>query len=48
MAAEWKSEKLVSEIEMRVKQKGGTEFLHVEKMTPIHIYRCLLSVETEE
>jgi len=32
---------MVSDVEVHMKQRGGTEFLHVEKMAPTDIHRCL-------
>jgi len=42
MAADGQSDKMVSDLEVQVKQWCGTEFLHVEKMTPTDIHQCLL------
>ena len=43
MAAEGQSDKMVSDMEVQMKQRCGTEFFHVEKMTPTDIHRCLLN-----
>jgi len=37
-AAEGQSDKMVSDIEVHMKQNCGTEFLHEEKTAPIGIY----------
>ena len=46
MAAEGQSDKIVSDVEVCMKQKCGTEFLCVgeKKMAPIDIYSCLVNV----
>ena len=44
MAAEGQSDKMVSDMEMHIKQRRVTEFLHVEKTAPIVIHRQLLNV----
>lgn len=33
-----------SDMEVHVNQRGATEFLHEEKITPIDIHRCLLNI----
>jgi len=37
MAAEGQSDKMVSNMEVCMKQRGGTEFLYVDKILPIDI-----------
>jgi len=44
MAAEGQSGRMVSDLEVCIKQKCGTEFLYPEKMAPVDIRQCLLSV----
>ena len=44
MAAEGQPDRMVSDMEVRMKQRCGTEFLHVEKMSPIDIHQSLLNV----
>ena len=44
MAAEEQSDKIASCVEVHMKQRCVIEFLHVEKMAPIGIYRYLLNV----
>ena len=44
MAAEGKSNKMMSDMEVHMKQRYVTEFLHVEKIAPIDIHQCLLNV----
>jgi len=44
MAAEEKSDKLVSDMKGQMKQRGITEFLHVEKVAPTGIHQCLLNI----
>ena len=44
MTAEQQSDKMASEMEVRMKQRCITEFLHVEKIAPSDIHRCLLNV----
>jgi len=43
MAAEGHSDKMVSDIEVCMKQKCGTEFLHTEDIAPTGIHQCLLN-----
>ena len=38
MAAEGQSDTMVSDIEVRIKQRGVTEFFHAEKMSPADTY----------
>ena len=42
MAAEGRSDKMVSGREVDMKQRCVIEFLHTEKMAPTNIYQCLL------
>ena len=44
MAAEGQSDKMVSDMEVHVKQRCVTEFLHAEKMAPTDIHLCLLNI----
>ena len=44
MEAEGQSDRMASDIEMHMKQKCVTEFLHVAKMAPIDIHWHLLNV----
>ena len=44
MAAEGQCDKMASDMEVCLKQRGGTEFLHVEKMAPTDIHRRLLYI----
>ena len=44
MAAEGHSDKLVSDMEVWMKQNYVTELLHEEKMAPISIHQHLLNV----
>jgi len=44
MTAEGHSDKMASDVEVRMKQRCITEFLHVEKIAPNDIHRCLLNV----
>jgi len=37
-AAEGQSDKMVSDMEARMKQRCGTEFLHMEKMAPCDVH----------
>ncbi len=43
MAAEGQSERMASNVEVCMKQRYGTEVLHVEKMEPTDIHQCLLA-----
>ena len=43
-ASEGQSDKMVSDMEVHMKQKRGTEFLHVEKIAPIDIHQSLLNI----
>ena len=44
MAAEGQSDTMVSAIEVRMKERCGIEFLHVEKMAPTDFHGCLLNI----
>ena len=44
MTAEGQSDKMVSEMEVRMKQRCVTEFLHAEKIVPNDIPQCLMKV----
>jgi len=44
MAAEGQSDKMKSDMEVHMKERCGTEFLLVEKTTPIDICGHLLNV----
>jgi len=48
MAAEGQSDKMVSDMKVLMKQRGGSEFLHVEMMTPTDIHQFLLNVYGEQ
>ena len=48
MAAEGESYKMVSDMEVHMKQRHATEFLHVEKMASIDTDQCLLSVDGDQ
>jgi len=41
MAAEGQPDRMVSGMEVQMKQRDGTEFLHVEKVAPIDICQRL-------
>ena len=44
MAAEGQSDKMMSDIEVHMKQKCVTEFFSEEKITHTEVYWCLLNV----
>ena len=48
MAAEGQSDRMVSDMEVHMKQKCGTEFLHVEKMAFTDIHQSLLNVYEDQ
>ena len=48
MAAEGQSDTMVSAIEVRMKERCGIEFLHVEKMAPTAIHQHLLNVYSDK
>ena len=43
-AAKWQFDKMMSDMEVCLKQRCGVEFLHVEKMEPIDFHWHLLNV----
>jgi len=45
MTSEGQSDKMASNMEVRMKEMGVTEFLDVEKMVPLDIYQCLLNTD---
>ena len=48
MAAQGQSDRMVSEMEVWMKQRCVTEFLHVEKIAPIDIHWCLLNFDGDQ
>ena len=49
MAAEGQSHRMVSGMEVHLKQRCGIEFLHVEKMVPLtHIHTRLLNTNGDQ
>ena len=44
MAAEGLPDKMAADVEVGMKERCGTEFLHVEETAPIDIHQCLLNV----
>ena len=44
MAAEGQPDRMVSDVEVWMKQWGETEFLHAEKMAPTDPDQCLLNI----
>ena len=48
MAAEGQSGKMMSDMEVQMKQKCVTELRHVEKMSPIDIFQCLLCIYRDQ
>ena len=44
MAAEGQSDRMASDMEMCLKQRGGIEFLQAEKVAPTDIHQCLLNI----
>ena len=44
VTAEGQSDKMVSDMEVCMKQRCVTEFLHAEKMAPIDIHQHLLNI----
>ena len=44
MAAEGQFDKMASDVEMHMKQRGGSEFFHVGKMAPTDIHQHLLNI----
>jgi len=48
MAAEEQSDKIVSDIEVQMKQRCGIKFIHVKKIAHIDIHQCLLNVDGDQ
>ena len=48
MAAEGQSDKMASEVEVRVKRRVVLEFLRAGKMAPIDFHQCLLNVSGDQ
>ena len=48
MAAEKKSNKMVSDIEVHMKQRYVTEFLHEEKVSPTDIHLHLMNIYEDQ
>ena len=48
MAAEGQSDEMVSDMEVRMKQKCAVEFLCVEKMAPADIQWCLMNIYRDQ
>ena len=48
MTAEGQSDKMASDMGVHLKQRGGIEFLHVEKMMPIDIHQHLVNVYEDQ
>ena len=48
MAAEGQPDKMASNMEVHMKQRCATEFLHIEKIAPVHICRCFLNVDGDQ
>jgi len=46
--AEGQSDRMASDMEVQMKQKCATEFLHVEKIALVYIYQHLLFIETKQ
>ena len=44
MAAERQTDKMASDMEVLMKQRCVTEFLHAEEMTPTDIHRYLMNI----
>ena len=47
MAAEGKSDRMASDMEVWMKPRGGTEFLHEEKVAPTDIHQDLQNVSRD-
>ena len=45
MAAEGQYDKMASDMEVQMKLRCVTEFLHAEKMVPTDIHQCSLNVD---
>ena len=48
MAAEGQSDRMASDMEVQMKQRRVTEFLHANKMAPIDISQHLLSISGDQ
>ena len=48
MVAEEQLDKMASDMEVHMKQRCATEFLHVEKLAPMHIHSCLLNIYEDQ
>ena len=48
MTAEGQSDKMASDMEVHMKQRCVIEFLHVEKIAPNDIHRCLLNIYRDQ
>jgi len=48
MTAEGQSDKMASDMEVRMKQRYVTEFLHAEKIAPNDIHRRLLNIYRDQ
>ena len=44
MAAEGQSDRMVTDMEVQMKQRSGTEFFHEKKMAATDIHQCLLNI----
>ena len=44
MAAEGQPDKMSSDVEVHVKKRCGSEFLHAENTVPTDIHQCLLNI----
>ena len=47
MEAEW-SDQVTSDMEMCLKQRSGTEFIHAENIPFIDIHQCLLDINGDQ
>ena len=45
MAAEGQSNKTLSDMEAQMKEAGGIEFFHAEKMASADIHQCLQNID---
>ena len=48
MAAEGHSDKMASDMEVRMKQRCGIEFLHMERRAPTNGYQRLLNIDGDQ
>ena len=48
MTAEEQSDKIVSDVEVHMKQRCVIEFFHVEKVALIDIHQCLLKLYRDQ